>query len=256
MEHKFLGFHLEPSKALPSGDWRAISPLGIACAAVCASDTGGITAWYGQTSDGAPTSQMTQDEVKAVVESLSTMTGSEGYTLVTWNGLRFDLPILGEESGLITECKSLARRHVDMMFHLLCAKGYCPDLDVAALGMGLPGKIGGAIGLLQRSALIGLGSASKTADVESNDISGLWNQGNQQHVLDYLAQDVRIMVDLAIACQDRRTLKWISNSYDELEIPLPKGWLVPEEAVTLQEPDAPGIDSPAMRREFMDWLDT
>ncbi len=257
MERKFLGFHLEPATALPGGNWRDGGLPGIACAAVCAGDTGRITTWYGETPGGVPAGQMSRDEVRALVADLSTMTGGEGYTLVTWNGLRLDLPVLSEESGLPTECRDLARSHVDMMFHLVCQRGYCPDLNVAALGMGLPGRAGGAIGLLQRSAMIGLGSAGKMADVdvEGDEIPGLWRQGYQQHVLDYLAQDVRTIVDLAVACQERGALKWISNNFDELEIPLPDGWLVPDEAMRLPEPSAPPeADARASRRDFMGWL--
>lgn len=257
MERNFLGFHLEPAAALPAGDWRGGDLPGIACAAVCAGDTGMITAWYGETPGGAPAGTMDRDEVRALVADLSRMTLTEGYTLVTWNGLRLDLPVLAEESGLPGECRDLARRHVDMVFHLVCRRGYSPDLNVAALGMGLPGRGGGAMGLLQRSAMIGLGSAGKMAgvDVEGDEIPGLWRQGYQQHVLDYLAQDVRAIVDLAVACQERGALKWISNNFDELEIPLPDGWLVPEEAMRLPEPEASGeADAGASRHDFINWL--
>lgn len=141
-----------------------------------------------------------------------------------------------------------------MKFHAISEKGYCPDLDAAALGMGLPGKMARAVTLLQRSALIGLGSPGKAADVAGNEMPRLWNQGHQQHVLDYLAQDARILADLAATCQERRALKWISDSCHELEIRLPEGWLIAKEAANLPGPDTSGANCLVSRRETMDWL--
>ena len=34
---------------------------------------------------------------------------AQGYTLLTWNGLGFDLDILAEESGMLPNCRRLAR---------------------------------------------------------------------------------------------------------------------------------------------------
>ncbi len=53
---------------------------------------------------------MTCDEAKAMIWAIEAMVGSGGYTLLTWNGLNFDLPVMAEESGLVAECKKLLLR--------------------------------------------------------------------------------------------------------------------------------------------------
>ena len=94
MERDYLSLHLEPSKVLPLGDWRFESPLGISCAAICTGDTGRITMWYGQTSGGASSSRMNHYQVRGMLEALLALAGSNGCTLVAWNGLGFDFSVL------------------------------------------------------------------------------------------------------------------------------------------------------------------
>ena len=167
-----------------------------------------------------------------MVRALAAM-ASGGYTLVTWNGLAFDLPVLAEEAGLDAECKELAANHLDMMFFLFCVKGYRLGLDAAAKGMGLAGKTPGMTGA---------------------DAPRLWAEGKHQQVLDYLAQDVRTTVDLALACEQRRALLWTSQRGNPMKLDLPAGWLTVQEAAKLPEPDTSWMTNPPQRREFTDWL--
>ena len=71
---------------------------------------------------------------------------------------------------MLEECRSLAKSHVDMMFHVLCQLGHGVGLDAAAKGMGLAGKSKGMSGAV--------------APV-------LWAEGRREEVLQYVAQDVR-----------------------------------------------------------------
>ena len=79
---------------------------------------------------------------------------------------------------------------VDMMFHVFCQLGYPVALDKAAQGMGLPGKPQGISGIL----------APK-----------MWADGQHQQVLDYVAQDVRITLQLAEACRQNGSFAWITR---------------------------------------------
>jgi len=50
---------------------------------------------------------MRKPEVAALVRYLLDM-ADQGFTLLTWNGLGFDLPVLAEESAMLDECRRLA----------------------------------------------------------------------------------------------------------------------------------------------------
>ncbi len=105
---------------------------------------------------------MSRAEAQGLVHDLAQFV-EDGYTLLTWNGVGFDFNILAEESGLQVECERLALAHVDMMFHVVCSRGFPLALDKVAQGMGLPGK---------RSGM----SGSKAP--------ALWASGHQTEVLD------------------------------------------------------------------------
>ena len=122
---------------------------------------------------------------------------------------------------MFEECKRLAfdLDHVDMMFHVFCQLGYGVGLDRAARGMGLAGKPEGMSGALAPR---------------------LWAEGKRKEVLDYVAQDVRITLELAQACEKRGHLHWITRRGSTGKMALPSGWLTVREALTLPEPDTWG----------------
>ena len=234
MSRKYLAFDLEIAKEIPDeGDWRTHSPLGITCAAMLPMDTGQLVTWYGRTSTGQPSPRMNQEEAKVIVWALAAMVGTGGYTLVTWNGLNFDFPVMAEESELATECKELAAHHVDMMFHLFCGKGYRLSLDAAAKGMGLAGKTPGVTGA---------------------DAPRYWAEGRYREILDYLAQDVQTTGHLAHSCDQQAALRWTSQRGNAMELALPNGLLTVEEAMLQQEPDTSWMSNPQSRSDFTGWL--
>jgi hypothetical protein len=57
---------------------------------------------------------MIREEAAELVQYLSAQV-EHGYTLLTWNGVGFDLDVLAEESGLLETCRTLALAHVDTM---------------------------------------------------------------------------------------------------------------------------------------------
>jgi len=229
-----MAFDLEIAKEIPDGgDWRANSPLGISCAAALANDLAQPIIWHGRTPACGHAAQMNQEEVKAMVLTLQAMVSAGGYTLVTWNGLNFDFPVMAEESGLVSECKELAAHHVDMMFHVFCVKGHYLGLDTAAKGMGLPGKTPGMTGA---------------------DAPRYWAQERYEEVPEYLAQDVRTTVDVAQACEERGALLWTSQRGNPQGIDLPSGWLPVLEALKLAEAETSWMTNPPKRNDFTAWL--
>lgn len=234
MEQRYLAFDIETAKDIPGEDfiWRPHRPLGITCAATLKSDIDQPVLWHGKTRDGSPASKMSRDDALGLVQYLVQM-ATEGYRILTWNGLGFDFDILAEESCDKARCKECAVGHVDMMFHAFCYLGYPVALEKAAQGMGLPGKPAGMSGV----------KAPK-----------LWADGQFNKVLEYVAQDVRITLQIAQACEQRRSLQWITRKGTPFSMPLKNGWLSVKEALRLPEPDTSWMSSPIPRSDFTAWL--
>ena len=234
MTRKYLAFDIETAKLLPADtpDWRTSRPLGISCAATVLGDTNEVVLWHGGTDREHPQDLMSQQEAAGLVEYLESQV-AHGYTIVTWNGVGFDLDILAEESGMLEPCRSLAVGHVDMMFHILCRLGYPVGLDAAARGMGLPGKPEGMNGAVAPT---------------------LWAEGKRHEVLEYVAQDVRTTLALATECEAAGGLQWITRSGKTRRMGLAKGWLSMDLAEQLPEPNTSWMTNPLLRTTFTGWL--
>jgi hypothetical protein len=231
---RYVALDIETAKDVPGADfnWKPHRPLGISCAATLASGADRPLVWYSKAGDGRPGGRMSQDDVRRLVHYLSKMT-ADGFTVLTWNGLGFDFDVLAEESGDLSACAECALGHVDMMFHVVCVKGFPVGLDKAAEGMGLPGKPPGMSGI----------KAPK-----------LWAEGKFKDVLDYVAQDVRTALQIAEACERDRKLTWITQKGKPGSMPLGKGWLTVREAMRLPEPDTSWMTNPLSRSDFTGWL--
>jgi hypothetical protein len=231
---RYLAFDLEISKSFPSdaADWRPYRPFGISCAATLTSEQE-LRLWYGRTAEGEPAAQMSRDEAIALVDFLQDAVAS-GCQIVTWNGLGFDFDILAEESGEYQRCREIAAGHIDMMFHVFCARGFPLALDKAAQGMRLRGKLPGMSGEL--------------API-------LWAQGDYQKVLDYVAQDVDITLRLFYAGNQTRRLAWLSNRGRPQDLILPQGWLSVNQAMQLPLPDTSWMSNPWSRSKFTRWME-
>lgn len=233
MPRLYCAFDIEIAHPLPEGfeDWKAFRPLGITCAATLTSG-GELRLWYGKNADGSPADRMTVEETKQMVAYLQAQAAA-GCIPLTWNGLGFDFDILAEESGMYAECKALALEHVDMMFHIFCARGFAIGLDKAAKGMALPGKLEG---------------------MDGADAPRYWIEGRRAEVLRYVEQDARTTLELAHKAEKQRQLGWFSGTGRFLTLPLPRGWLTAREAMQLPLPDTRGLRNPWQRSKFTGWL--
>jgi hypothetical protein len=230
----FVAFDIEIANPFPDGvdDWQPFRPFGISCAATLTSQ-GTMTVWHGRTpGSAAPGDRMSRDEVAELIAHLESLTAG-GHTILTWNGLGFDFDVLAEESGLTARCRALALDHVDMMFHFFCVQGYALGLDRAAKGMGLAGKPAGMTGALAPR---------------------YWAEGRRQEVLDYVRQDVRTTLDLALRVQEQRALSWTDSRGKSQRLRLPSGWLTARQALALPLPDVSFMRSPWPRRKFTGWM--
>ena len=236
MTRKFAAFDIETAADVPesAGSWASYRPLGITCAAVFLDDASEAVVYHGKNTDGTPAARMSQAEAQQLVKQLEKLV-ADGYTLLTWNGLGFDFDILAEESDATAECGKLAVEHVDMMFHVFCDRGFPVALNKAAEALQIQGKPEGMSGYLAPR---------------------LWADGQHDKVLDYVAEDVRIARDIALACEKKRQFQWITGRGKRSFMPLPNGWLTVRDAMKLPEPDTSWMSRPIPRHRFTSWLDS
>ncbi len=229
---KYVGFDIEIAKNIGDdfSQWRSNRPLGITCAAIHPEGDEPML-WYDTTPQGIIAPKMSQEYACGLVSALMDWV-KKGYQIFTWNGLGFDFDVLAEESNMRDECKILALMHVDMMFHFFCIKGFPLNLDKAAKGMGLSGKLVGITG--EQAPL-------------------LWQQGQHERVLEYVAQDSRTTVELAKAVEKKHYLTWTSNTGNSKRVDFPKGWLIVEQASNLPLPDTAWMKNPISRNQFLAW---
>ena len=234
MSRNYIAFDIETAKIIdgPVGDLKSHRPLGITCAATLASSDKEPRTWHGRNADGTPAAQMSSDELSELVRFLVDAR-DKGATILTWNGLSFDFDILAEESGMVDECKSLARDHVDMMFHVFCQLGYPIGLSKTAEGMGVPGK---------------------SSDDAQKLAPNMWADGKHDEILEYVAQDARVTLSVGQACEERSEICWITRKGYPSCKPLENGWLTVTGALELPEPDTSWMDAPMLRTRFTDWL--
>jgi hypothetical protein len=233
MNSKYLAFDIETAKILPKDvdDLLAHRPLGICCTATLAADQSKAQLFYSKNTDGSPSPMMSKDDLSQFVDFLLARI-ADGYTIVTLNGLGFDFDVLAEESGRQDDCKQLALSHVDMMFHIFCGKGFGVGLNAAAKAIGL----------------------SKPADVDGSIAPQLWRDGKHDRVLDYVAQDCKITLDVAVASEEKRAFRWITKRDTTASFDIPSGWLKVRDAMKLPLPDTSWMDNPWPRSKFTAWL--
>jgi hypothetical protein len=187
--------------------------------------------FYSKKRDGNPSGQMSMEDLSKFVDLLLKK-ANDGYMILTFNGLGFDFDILAEESGRHKDCKQLARSHVDVMFHIFCLKGFGVGLDASAKAIGL----------------------SKSTDIEGWMVPQMWKDGKYKQVLEYVGQDCKITLEIAIKSDKDRTFRWITKRGSISSFDLPNGWLSVREAMRLPLPDTSWMDDPWPRSKFTNWL--
>lgn len=195
---KYLAFDLEIKEEIPEGctDWRSVGPLGITCAATVRSD-GDLIVWKPSIGkDGCYREQMTARRVDEMARYMYQQ-AMAGYTLITWNGLGFDFPVMVEEmhdERLKAEIAEMALfHHIDMAYQMRSEKGFMIGLNTCAQALGVEGKTEGMHGDLAPT---------------------MWKRERHEQdlVLEYVAQDVRVTAACYEAILDQKSFKWITKS--------------------------------------------
>lgn len=230
----YIAFDIETARIVPGPDfdWKPHRPLGITCIASMRSDETDPRVWLSRDEFGNPAPRMTREDVAEFISYLNSGLNNS-IVPVSWNGLSFDLDVLAEESGMLSECRSIARSHIDMMFHVVCEKGFPVSLQSAATGLGVDGKLAG---------------------VEGIDAPQLWANGQHSQVMDYVAQDVRTTMAVFLKAASKKKFTWTTRKGTLSSMPLTSGWLPVDQAADLPEPDTSWMANPPSRADFQSWL--
>jgi hypothetical protein len=243
----FVSFDIEIANEVPENDrdWPRLRP-GIACVALVREDDDCATVVFDPLADpnmhDPARKAMTTDAAASVVTMLQDAV-KRGDTIVTWNGVGFDFPVLAVESGRFADCIELALGSVDMMFQLFCDKGYPLALDTALAGMGLQSKTHSVT--LRDGTVVPISGA---------DAPGLWQAGEHAAVMKYCGDDVKRTVALAVECQKRRRLTWRSRRGNPMELHVGSSWLTVRQCLLLPLPDTSWMTNPLPRERFIDWM--
>ena len=225
----YLAFDIEITKVIEKGaSLLGQRPLGISVAVTTQQEPDVTHYWYGQgRPSGLPWDKMPQAQVRPLVYHLQERV-REGFTLLAWNGLHFDMNILGEESGLWEECRQLAWDMVDPMFHFYYVHGYPVGLQAVT------------------NAMTGQSKTGTGADAPIK-----WAMGLYDEVMEYCANDVRILLDITLEIESRGWLEWFSQAGKIREWQLPEGRLLTvREVLELPAPVNPWIPI----EDFTGWL--
>jgi hypothetical protein len=120
-----------------------------------------------------------------------------------------------------------------MMFHIFCEKGFPVSLEKAATAMGIAGKLEGLSGW---------------------QAPRLWAKGEHQKVLDYVAQDVRVALQVAQTAETKKSFSWQTQKGTTSSLPLSRGWHSVRDALKLPESDISWTTNPIPRKSFSGWL--
>lgn len=236
---KLLAFDIEVAALIPddASDWKQYRPLGITCAAIAfMSSEGEMFAYPFWGSDLADkdksfAARMSRYECAALVKTLQTAT-DDGFTLLGHNSVSFDFDVLAEESGMHAECVELAMNSVDSCLQMHCLRGFPVGLDAICAGMGIKGKIEG---------------------MDGAKAPQLWHDGQYDKVLEYVQQDAKCTLEVALEIEKHRVLRWVSQRGNLKMQVMPR--LMPvREALRLPEPNTSWMDSPRSREAFTEWM--
>lgn len=231
---KYASFDIELFNQLPEGvqfpDLKELIP---SVAAFCV-DTEKVSYYWDKP-------HMTKETAQRLVKDLQKLV-ADGYILFGWNILKFDLPVIAYYSGMMDECGTLALNCVDPMFNVVCTKGYYLGLDKVLVGAGLESKL----------HVVTLKDGSVLESMSGKQAPALWQAGEYQAVLDYLAVDVFQPLKLAFALGESKLMKWTSGSGKNMSMKTELDTV--KKCLRYPSVDNSWMDSPVKREDYINWI--
>lgn len=199
---KLASFDIEICDELENGTFDLAKPPRIACAALAiqAEDEEPKVEFF-QSQPDRP--DMTGADVYRMWSRMCELV-YDGYAILTWNGVAFDLPLVGAFLPLeyVRELHSISfDRHVDMMLLVSFQTGYRLGLDAALKGAMLETKL----------HHVTLKDGTEITDMSGAKAPELWRAGERQAVLDYLRVDVLAPLKLARHIEQTQRIRWTSK---------------------------------------------
>lgn len=230
---EFVSYDIEILEDLPEGENIDLSKITPSVGAFCTD--------YENISYYEDTPHMSKETACKLVKDLQKKV-DEGFVLFTWNGLHFDLQLLGLYSGMIEECGKLALNHVDGMFLVVSQKGFYLGLEKALIGAKMETKL----------HQVQLNDKSTFSEMNGSKAPTLWRAGEYQAVRDYLKYDVIQPLKLANHIQSTNYIRWKSNSGKDNW--LKTQMLTVKECLKLPLPDTSWMTSAPKREDFISWV--
>lgn len=239
---KLASFDIEICDELENGAFDLANPPRIACAALAIQEADEEPkVEFFQSQPGQI--DMTPFDVGVMWSRMCELTRN-GYNLLTWNGVVFDLPLVGAFLPFKNrrELYEIAyERHVDMMLLVSFQTGYRLGLDAALKGAMLETKLHHVV----------LKDGSEITDMSGAKAPELWRAGERQAVLDYLTVDVLAPLKLARLIERTQRIRWTSKRGSPMGVSAPL-LTVKEAYDTLPEPrDTSWMTDPIDRREYI-----
>ncbi len=184
---------------------------------------------------------MSKATAQRLVESMMDMLDN-GLVPLGWNTTSFDFQLLGHYSGLLEQCGKLALCGVDMMYLVICHKGYMLSLEKALIGANIETKLHN----------VTLNDGTNLAGMSGAKAPELWRNKEFSAVRDYLRVDVEQPLKLGYHIEKTKTIRWTSNS-GKLNS-FRTDMLTVKNAFHLPPVDTSWMKDPKNRMDFIDWI--
>lgn len=231
MSGMWIAFDIETATLLPKdADLDAAGPLDISVAAAVAED--GSAKLFHSLQAGKPAPKLVREDALALLNWLQERQ-REGARLVAWNGVSFDLKMIGHAAGDLKLAAEVALASYDPMLQFFYRRGFPIGLQAVASGMGL-----------------GLQKLMSGADAPME-----WAKGNHQQVMEYVQGDCRMTLEIVRAIEKARELRWHTKRgtvSSERMFPL----LPAREVIAGPLPDQSWMDTPIPPEKFTHWFPT
>lgn len=178
MENLFA-LNVQIATVLPDkADWNEYRPFGISCLGLQKIGHDPIL-FYEMDRDGFYARKMSFNYlITQVYPFLKGLVGL-GAKFVTWNGLGFDFSVLSEEMKAKDFLVEIALDHYDLQYQVIKSVGYPISRQRAAQGFGI-----------------------ETKPYVGKHMPRFWIEGKQETVLEYLKQNLRVTLEIAM-CMDQ-----------------------------------------------------
>ncbi len=243
-------------------------PLGVSCIGVAStSNTPNVKTVFHEyypgchhnAKPGEVGGAMEPADIKRFIDHLLSLHWSD-YTIVSWNGMGFDFEVLAYESDTYEVLSQIARDHWDIMFQVLCIKGFPVGLTSCSKAFSVGEKAEGISGAdvpkLWAAGITGKDIRTMEAmGTQPAEIKQLLKEGVEarQKVIRYVRGDALLTLDVAKAILMSGELRWITQKGKRNSIS-PFKPLSAMESNRLPYPNTSWMTNPIKRSRFTEWL--